>query len=67
MNELEIKIKTLDQVKAMIKDHLLEIEHLTNRDNYLKMIERMIGIQTILCAVADMEFELKGGTKHDIR
>ena len=55
----EAKITILDDVKAMIKNHIMDIEHSTNRDNYIQMKERKMGMQIILCAVADMQFDLR--------
>ena len=66
-SELNIKLNLLDEVKSMIKDHILEVEHATNRDNYSSMVCKKMGMQIILCAVADMQFELgKEAKKHDI-
>lgn len=55
----EAKIILLDEVKAMIKNQILEVEHSTNRDNYVRMLERKMGMQIILCSVADMQFQLR--------
>ena len=38
--ELNSKLALLDKVKAMIKNQILEVEHSTNRDNYIRMLER---------------------------
>lgn len=53
------KINVLDEVKAMIKNHIMDIEHSTNKDNYIQMKERKMGMQIILCAVSDMQFDLR--------
>lgn len=55
----ELKIILLDEVKAMIKNQILEVEHSTNRDNYTRMLDRKMGMQIILCSVADMQFQLR--------
>lgn len=62
----EAKISVLDDVKAMIKNHIMDIEHSTNRDNYIQMKERKMGMQIILCAVADMQFDLRKEVDNEI-
>lgn len=65
-NEVNAKIILLDEVKAMIKDQILEVEHSTNRDNYLRMLERKMGMQVILCSVADLQFKLRKEAESEI-
>lgn len=62
----EAKISVLDDVKAMIKNHIMDIEHSTNRDNYIQMKGRKRGMQIILCAVADMQFDLRKEVDNEI-
>lgn len=62
----EAKISILDDVKAMIKNHIMDVEHSTNRDNYSSMKERKMGMQIILCAVADMQFDLRKEVDNEI-
>lgn len=62
----ELKIILLDEVKAMIKNHILEVEHSTNRDNYVRMLDRKMGMQIILCSVADLQFKLKREAESEI-
>lgn len=64
--ELNTKIVLLDEVKAMIKNQILEVEHSTNRDNYLRMLDRKMGMQIILCSVADLQFKLRKEAEHEI-
>lgn len=64
--EVNTKIILLDEVKAMIKDQILEVEHSTNRDNYLRMLERKMGMQIILCSVADLQFKLRKEAESEI-
>lgn len=64
--EANTKIILLDEVKAMIKDQILEVEHSTNRDNYLRMLERKMGMQVILCSVADLQFKLRKEAESEI-
>ena len=64
--ELDTKLALLDEVKAMIKDQILEVEHSTNRDNYLRMLERKMGMQIILCSVADLQFKLRREAESEI-
>lgn len=64
--EANTKIILLDEVKAMIKDQILEVEHSTNRDNYLRMLERKMGMQIILCSVADLQFKLRKEAESEI-
>ena len=65
-NEVNAKIILLDEVKAMIKDQILEVEHSTNRDNYLRMLERKMGMQVIMCSVADLQFKLRKEAESEI-
>lgn len=60
------KINVLDEVKAMIKNHIMDIEHSTNKDNYIQMKERKMGMQIILCAVSDMQFDLRKEVNNEI-
>lgn len=62
----ELKIILLDEVKAMIKNQILEVEHSTNRDNYMRMLDRKMGMQIILCGVADMQFKLRREAENEI-
>ena len=62
----ELKIILLDEVKAMIKNHILEVEHSTNRDNYVRMLDRKMGMQIILCSVADLQFKLRKESESEI-
>ena len=62
----ELKIILLDEVKAMIKNHILEVEHSTNRDNYVRMLDRKMGMQIILCSVADLQFKLRKEAESEI-
>ena len=62
----ELKIILLDEVKAMIKNHILEVEHSTNRDNYVRMLDRKMGMQIILCSVADLQFKLRREAESEI-
>ena len=64
--ELNTKIVLLDEVKAMIKNQILEVEHSTNRDNYMRMLDRKMGMQIILCSVADLQFKLRKEAEHEI-
>lgn len=64
--KLNTKLALLDEVKAMIKDQILEVEHSTNRDNYLRMLDRKMGMQIILCSVADLQFKLRGEAESEI-
>ena len=64
--ELNIKIVLLDEVKAMIKNQILEVEHSTNRDNYMRMLDRKMGMQIILCSGADLQFKLRKEAEHEI-
>ena len=65
-NEVNAKIILLDEVKAMIKDQILEVEHSTNRDNYMRMLDRKMGMQIILCSVADLQFKLRKEAESEI-
>lgn len=65
-NELNTKLILLDEVKAMIKNHILEVEHSTNRDNYVRMLDRKMGMQIILCSVADLQFKLRREAESEI-
>lgn len=65
-NEVNTKIILLDEVKAMIKNQILEVEHSTNRDNYMRMLDRKMGMQIILCSVADLQFKLRKEAEHEI-
>lgn len=65
-NELNTKLILLDEVKAMIKNHILEVEHSTNRDNYVRMLDRKMGMQIILCSVADLQFKLRKEAESEI-
>ena len=65
-NEVNAKIILLDEVKAMIKNQILEVEHSTNRDNYLRMLDRKMGMQIILCSIADLQFKLRRETESEI-
>lgn len=65
-NELNTKLILLDEVKAMIKNQILEVEHSTNRDNYMRMLDRKMGMQIILCSVADMQFKLRKEAESEI-
>lgn len=60
------KINVLDEVKAMIKNHIMDIEHSTNKDNYIQMKERKMGMQIILCAVSDMQFDVRKEFNNEI-
>lgn len=62
----ELKIILLDEVKAMIKNQILEVEHSTNRDNYMRMLDRKMGMQIILCSVADLQFKLRKEAESEI-
>lgn len=64
--ELNSKLALLDEVKAMIKNQILEVEHSTNRDNYMRMLDRKMGMQIILCSVADLQFKLRKEAEHEI-
>ena len=64
--EVNTKIILLDEVKAMIKNQILELEHSTNRDNYMRMLERKMGMQIILCSVADLQFKLRMEAESEI-
>ena len=64
--ELNSKLALLDEVKAMIKDQILEVEHSTNRDNYMRMLDRKMGMQIILCSVADLQFKLRREAESEI-
>ena len=65
-NEVNAKIILLDEVKAMIKDQILEVEHSTNRDNYMRMLDRKMGMQIILCSIADLQFKLRREAESEI-
>ena len=65
-NEVNTKIILLDEVKAMIKNQILEVEHSTNRDNYMRMLDRKMGMQIILCSVAALQFKLRREAEHEI-
>lgn len=65
-NEVNAKIVLLDEVKAMIKNQILEVEHSTNRDNYMRMLDRKMGMQIILCSVADLQFKLRREAESEI-
>lgn len=54
MTKENIRREVLLEVKAKLKDMILETEQSMNRDNYTTMLERKIGMQTALCMVADM-------------
>lgn len=64
--EVNTKIILLDEVKAMIKNQILEVEHSTNRDNYMRMLDRKMGMQIILCSVSDLQFKLRKEAEHEI-
>lgn len=64
--ELNSKLALLDQVKSMIKNQILEVEHSTNRDNYMRMLDRKMGMQIILCSVADLQFKLRREAESEI-
>lgn len=64
--ELNSKIALLDEVKAMIKNQILEVEHSTNRDNYMRMLDQKMGMQIILCSVADLQFKLRREAESEI-
>lgn len=64
--ELNSKLALLDEVKAMIKNQILEVEHSTNRDNYMRMLDRKMGMQIILCSVADLQFKLRKEAESEI-
>ena len=64
--ELNSKLALLDKVKAMIKNQILEVEHSTNRDNYMRMLDRKMGMQIILCSVADLQFKLRKEAEREI-
>ena len=64
--ELNSKLELLDKVKAMIKNQILEVEHSTNRDNYMRMLDRKMGMQIILCSVADLQFKLRKEAESEI-
>ena len=38
----------------------------TNRDNYMRMLDRKMGMQIILCSVADLQFKLRKEAEHEI-
>lgn len=63
--ETDIRINVLDEVKAMIKNQILDLEHSSNRDNYMQVKERKMGMQMVLCAVADMQYEIRKGAKQN--
>ena len=65
-NEVNAKIILLDEVKAMIKDQILQVEHSTNRDNYMRMLDRKMGMQIILCSIADLQFKLRREAESEI-
>ena len=65
-NELNTKLILLDEVKAMIKNQILEVEHSTSRDNYMRMLDRKMGMQIILCSVADLQFKLRREAESEI-
>lgn len=65
-NELNTKLILLDEVKAMIKNQILEVEHSTSRDNYMRMLDRKMGMQIILCSVADLQFKLRKEAESEI-
>lgn len=65
-NEVNAKIILLDEVKSMIKNQILEVEHSTNRDNYMRMLERKMGMQIILCSIADLQFKLRREAESEI-
>ena len=65
-NELNTKLILLDEVKAIIKNQILEVEHSTNRDNYMRMLDRKMGMQIILCSVADLQFKLRKEAESEI-
>ncbi|MBR2702249.1 MAG: hypothetical protein IKE77_09205 [Erysipelotrichaceae bacterium] len=65
-DELNTKLIILDEVKAMIKNQILEVEHSTSRDNYMRMLDRKMGMQIILCSVADMQFKLRREAESEI-
>lgn len=65
-NELNTKLILLDEVKAMIKNQILKVEHSTNRDNYMRMLDRKMGMQIILCSVADLQFKLRREAESEI-
>lgn len=64
--ELNSKLALLDEVKSMIKNQILEVEHSTNRDNYMRMLDRKMGMQIILCSVADLQFKLRREAESEI-
>ena len=64
--ELNSKLALLDEVKAMIKNQILEVEHSTNRNNYMRMLDRKMGMQIILCSVADLQFKLRKEAESEI-
>ena len=64
--ELNTKLALLDEVKAMIKNQILEVEHSTNRENYMRMLDRKMGMQIILCSVADLQFKLRREAESEI-
>ena len=65
-DKLNTKLILLDEVKAMIKNQILEVEHSTNRDNYMRMLDRKMGMQIILCSVADLQFKLRKEAESEI-
>ena len=64
--ELNSKLALLDEVKSMIKNQILEVEHSTNRDNYMRMLDRKMGMQIILCSGADLQFKLRREAESEI-
>lgn len=56
--EDNIKREALLEVKSRLKDMILDLEQNMNRDNYTGMLERKIGMQTALCLVADMIWQI---------
>lgn len=64
--ELNSKLALLDEVKSMIKNQILEVEHSTNRDNYMRMLDRKMGMQIILCSIADLQFKLRREAESEI-
>lgn len=64
--ELKAKLNVLDEAKAIIKNHIHDVEISTNRDNYMSMLERKMGMQIILCSLADLQFKLRKEAEDEI-
>lgn len=56
--EDKIRIETLDAVISHIKQEVMKLQDDMNRDNYISYQDRKIGMQTVLCMVAEMKWEM---------